>query len=69
MFAEEDKEYEIKMGIMTEKKRIDNAFCSRFQLPDWMIVSYRNGIRRMWDIVVLILATWNAFYMPFDYAF
>ena len=33
------------------------------------IISYKNPIRIMWDYIIIILAIWNSFMMPFEFAF
>lgn len=41
----------------------------RLRIDKRFIISYKNVFKKPWDILVLIFATWNAFYMPFAYSF
>ena len=38
-------------------------------IPTKYIISYKNPTKSVWDVIVLFLAVWNAFFMPLDYAF
>ena len=47
----------------------EKSWQRRLKVPPQFIISYKNQVKKWWDILVLVLAVWNAFFMPFDYAF
>ena len=38
-------------------------------IPHNYIISFRARPKNVWDVIVLFLAVWNAFFMPLQYAF